>query len=150
MRVRYASAFVLFVALPTACAHEDRKGPLAAVASQRTPSATTTRPQYLIADPSTSKPAVGIPLGVLGQVGLVVDRRRVVVGQGEPRVATDSAPDPLIGASRVPARFGGGFLFWTANALYRSDTFDAKLLPIARVPDPIEHVSFAPKALLAR
>ena len=39
--------------------------------------------------------------------------------------------DPITGAAKVPQRFGNGFLFWTANTLYRSDAFDTKLTPIA-------------------
>jgi hypothetical protein len=93
---------------------------------------------------------VALPLGMPSVHGLVVDKRRVVLGQGEPRIASDATAEPILGAAKVPGRFGGGFLFWTANTLYRAAAFDSQLLPVARVPDAIDSVSFAPKSLLVR
>jgi hypothetical protein len=45
---------------------------------------------------------------------------------------------------------GGGFLFWTENNVYRADTFDGVLRPIARTTDGIQNMSFAPKFALVR
>lgn len=149
--LRRIAVFVLPAIVVAACAHDERRpviGP-AIPEARSSPSSPLSQAQYLVAD-APSKGAIMLPLGASGQYGLVVDRRRVIVGHGEPRVAALSSPDPIIGASKIPARFGGGFLFWTSNALYRSDAFDSKLLPVVRVPDPIETVSFAPKAVLTR
>lgn len=133
-----------------ACAHEDRRPPARPVTPATSSLPTSSpRPQYLVAD-APSQGAVMVPLGGAGQYGLVVDRRRVIVGRGEPRVAADPSPEPILGASKLPDRFGGGFLFWTSNTLYRAEAFDSRLLALARVPDPIEAISFGPTALVAR
>ena len=105
--------------------------------------------QYVVADPSARSNVVAIPLGG-GGLGLVVDKTRIIVGRGEPRVGVDLPDLPIGGAARIPGRFGGGFLFWTDTVVYRSDTFDGVLKPIAKMPDGIHVVSFAPKFLLVR
>lgn len=144
-----AGALVLAAA---SCAHDERRLPASPVATgEAAPVAPPAPPQYLVADPSKSRRSVvSIPLGARGAQGVVVDRRRVIVGQGDPRLAPDVTPEPMIGASRVPGRFGGGFLFWTARSIYRADTFDGALVPVTRVPEPIERVSFGPKSALVR
>ncbi len=150
MRARTVASVVLAALVVAACVHEERRvvvGP--AVPGPSTPSSPPVIAQYLVADPTGTKGAIALTLGQ-GQQGIVVDRRRVVVGRGEPRVADDNAPDPIVGATRIPGRFGGGFLFWTAYTLYRADAFESRLKPIARVPDPIEAVSFGPRAMLVR
>ena len=106
--------------------------------------------EYVIADPAPARSRmVSLPGGSQNAHGLIVDHRRVVIGLGEPRVATDaSAEASLVG--KDPDPFRRWISLWTASALYRSDAFDATLAPIAHVPDPIESVSFTPKAVLAR
>lgn len=141
-------------ALTIACVHEERRapvGPQREIEPQSSSPSSSGLSQYLIADPSSSRAsAITLPLGPVGVHGLVVDKRRVVVGQGEPRIASDATTETILGASRVAGRFGGGFLFWTANTVYRADSFDAKLVPVVRVPDAIDAISFAPKSLLVR
>lgn len=39
--------------------------------------------------------------------------------------------DALLGALEVPARLGGGFVHWSRNQLFRSETFTGQLRPIA-------------------
>ncbi len=39
--------------------------------------------------------------------------------------------DPLLGALEVAPRLGGGFVFWSRNQLFRSETFTGPLRPIA-------------------
>ncbi|MBX3186789.1 MAG: hypothetical protein KF819_07225 [Labilithrix sp.] len=107
-------------------------------------------PQYLVADPSARGNVVATPLGGAGGLGLVVDKTRIVIGRGEPRVGADLPDQPIAGTRKIPGRFGGGFLFWTDAVLYRADAFDGTLVPIARVPDTIENLAFAPKYLLVR
>jgi hypothetical protein len=141
---------VTLVLPAVACAHDERRPAhdVEAPTVASTPPVVQAKPQYLIADPDATHPAVTVPLGPVGVFGLAVDRQRFVVGRGEPRGAADTSPAPLVGATKVPSRFGGGFLFWTSTALYRSDAFDSALVPIARVPEAIESVSFGPHALL--
>jgi hypothetical protein len=137
--------------LAIACVHEERKGPAGPAQPEARSAPPPSPPQYLVADsPSGRNSSHAIPLGTAGAHGLIVDKRRVVIGQGEPRVAPDTAPEPLIGASKLPSRFGNGFVFWTANTIYRAEAFDSRLIPLARVPDAIETISFTPKSLLAR
>lgn len=153
MRARTATLVAIVIAA-AACAHEDRRAPLGPGGAREPgpePRASSFgRPQYLVADPSSARAGVALALGAPGVHGLVVDTRRVVVGRGEPRVAPDATSEPIAGAAAVPRRFGGGFVFWTANTLYRADAFDGELVPLARVPDPVESIAFGPKSLLAR
>ena len=134
MRAIRSSVLVLCAALgplvAVACVHEERRIVARPEAREdRAPGVTALPPQYVVADPSGSK-ALRVALGP-AQQGLVIDRRRVVVGRGEPRVAVDLAPEAIVGASRIPGRFGGGFLFWTTNTLYRSDAFESALKPVS-------------------
>ncbi|MBX3218058.1 MAG: hypothetical protein KF850_38990 [Labilithrix sp.] len=153
MRARTATLVALVLAA-VACAHEERRAPVGpSLDGEPGPEPRASsfgRPQYLVADPLPARAGVTLALGAPGVHGLVVDTRRVIVGRGEPRVAADATNEPIAGAAAVPRRFGGGFVFWTANAIYRADTFDAKLVPVTRLPDPIESIAFAPKALVAR
>jgi len=145
-------AAMLGILVLAACVHEERKaavGPQVLVEPATPPPSSSGMPQYLVADPTSTRP-LALPLGAPGVHGLVVDKRRVVMGQGEPRVASDTTTETMNGTSRIPRRLGGGFLFWTANSLYRADTFDAKLVPVTRLPDAIESISFAPASLLVR
>lgn len=48
----------------------------------------------------------------------------------------------LVGGSRVPAHLGGGFLFWSANALFFARTFVGELEPLVAVEAQVDHVSF--------
>src|SRR5436190_17241753 len=146
---------VVLVALTAcaACAHDDHRAatPESTVAQH---GVTTPQgpPQYLVADPNPRGGGSGITLslGTPGTYGLVVDKIRVTVGRGEPRVAPDTTDEAITGAAKIPQRFGGGYLFWTETAFYRSEAFDAPLKPLARVPDAVQVISFAPKYLLAR
>ncbi|HVJ90304.1 MAG TPA: hypothetical protein VM580_10910, partial [Labilithrix sp.] len=151
MLARWMVPSVLLATFGAACGHDEHwplQEPSAPVPRAR-PSALEW-PQYVIADPVPSRALIMLPLATSGAHGLVVDKRRVVVGRGDPRVAVDVTSESIVGASKLPVRFGGGFLFWTANDLYRSDAFDSTLAPIVRVPDPIDAISFAPKSLLVR
>ncbi len=158
MRAVFVGTVVLGCAASiAACAHEEVRPAVTPQAPEpRGSSSPASGPaQYLVADPSPR----GGPILALGAsasststsvFGLVVDRSRIVVGRGEPRVAVDGTDAPITGATRIPGRFGGGFLFWTERALYRADAFDAPLKPLARVPEAVTTVSFASKFLLVR
>lgn len=135
------------VPVAVACAHEELRpsAPAAALRPGRQASAPS---PYVVADPSGPLAIAPIALGS-GQ-GVVVEKRRVVLGNGEPRVAHEMPEETFVGAVKAPARFGGGFLFWTANTIYRAASFDGDLAPLVRTPETIDTVSFAPKALLVR
>jgi hypothetical protein len=152
MRATLTAGSVLAAILIAACAREEHKAPASPHDVADSPPASSSSlglPQYLVADPSSAHGAgIALPLSTPGVHGLIVDKRRVVVGQGEPRVALDVTPEALNGVARIPHRFGNGFLFWTENALYRADAFDGPLVPLVRVPDVIEQVSFAPRSVL--
>jgi hypothetical protein len=141
-----ASAFAV-----VACVHEDRRPTNPTLSNESRAPVTPTGPaQYLIADPGS--PGTKTVLLQLhgGAQGIVVDKRRVIVTHGEPRLAADTTPDPISGAVKLPNRFGGGFLFWTESAIYRSEAFDSALIPVALTPDGIESISFGPKAMMVR
>jgi hypothetical protein len=140
------------LAVLAACAHDDHRLTTPQPTEHATASTTTQGPpQYLVADPTVrGGEGITLALGSPGSYGLVVDKIRVTVGRGEPRVAPDTTDDKIAGAAKIPQRFGGGFLFWTETAFYRADAFDAPLKPLARVPDAVQVISFAPKYLLAR
>lgn len=151
MRTKLTTMVVLCM-LAAACGHGGAPGAPPLVAGPQASSNVVPAgpPQYVVADPSQRSQVVAVPLGTAGSLGLVVDKTRIVIGRGEPHVGAELPDQPIAGAARIPGRFGGGFLFWTDTVLYRSETFDGRLLPIARLPDSIQTVSFAPKYLLAR
>lgn len=106
--------------------------------------------QYLVADPAAHGKVVAVRLGGGGGLGIVVDKTRIVVGRGEPHVGIDLPKEAIGGARALPARLGGGFLFWTDRVVYRADSFDGALRPLARMPDSIENMSVGPRSLLVR
>lgn len=149
--MRFFVPFVLASATISglACVHEDRKPVTPVLANEsRAPSAASRPPQYLVGDPSSTTTHI-VPLNG-GAQGIVVEKRRVVLARGEPRIAPDQASETIAGVEKLPARFGGGFLFWTDYAIYRADQFDSPLVPIARTPDRVDTISFGPKAMMVR
>lgn len=85
-----------------------------------------------------------------GAWGLLLDGTRAISGEAGVTFAAETADAPLTNVERVPARFGGGFLFWAATSLYASATFDGPLRAVVTLPDSIASVSFGPDALLVR
>lgn len=149
MRARF---LLLGLFVLAACGHA-AQGPTSGknpTETRQAPGPTSGPPQYIVADPSTRGSVVAIPLGGAGTLGLVVDKTRIVIGRGEPHVGVDVPEQPITAAVKIPTRFKGGFLFWTDNVVYRSDSFDGRLEPLARFPDSILDLSFAPKYLLVR
>ena len=135
MRFRVALVALLLV---TACAHGDR-----AIEPVGTPAQSAFVPppsQYVVADPHGNA-GLTLPLGTPGSFGLVVERRRIIVGRGAPRVAEELPSEPFAGAIPIPSRLGNGFVFWTATTLYRADSFDGHLVPIAHFRPEIESLS---------
>ena len=152
MRGKFIIGFGI-VSVAAACGHGGPAGaPSHAPADPRAAGAASVAgpPQYIVADPGPRSNVVALSLGSAGALGLVVDKTRIVVGRGEPRVGLDIPDAPLAGVRPIPARMGGGYLFWTENDLYRADAFDAPLKPLARFADAIQNMSLAPKFALVR
>ncbi len=160
MRVRVFPSIVVLAAavsgVTIACGHgSSSPGASRPVDPRASSNAPPSGPaQYVVADPSPRSQVVAVPLGegsrAGGALGLVVDKTRIIIGRGEPKIGVDLPELPLGGASKVPGRFGGGFVFWTDTVVYRADSFDGALKPLARLPDGIVTLSFAPKYLLVR
>lgn len=153
-RVLLSAAFAVglpaFVSAFVACAHDERHLAVAKSPAARSSTGPSAFRQYVIADPSTARPAGSI-LRLGGEAfGLTFDHVRVIIGRGEPRVAPDAPPDALTAGFAIPSRAGGGYLFATNMTLYRADTFDGPLRPLAKVPDTILSLSMGPKFALVR
>ncbi|MFO0564217.1 MAG: hypothetical protein U0263_01070 [Polyangiaceae bacterium] len=58
--------------------------------------------------------------------------------------ARQNAKPALISGARIPTAFGGGFFFWSAQALYSARTFAADLEPVVGLDTPIDRASFGP------
>lgn len=82
--------------------------------------------------------------------GVILDGGRALVSERGVSPASETSASPIARVERLPARFGGGFLFLAGRSLYTSATFDGPLRAIATVPSPLNKVSFGPDALLLR
>ncbi|AKV03589.1 hypothetical protein AKJ09_10252 [Labilithrix luteola] len=136
----------------TACAHDDRRAVIETTARPETRAAESAAPsgpaQYVVADPEGRSVVAAFALGG-GKVGFVVDDFRVVAGASDSRVY-DGADGRLLGAAKLPNRFGGGYLFWTSLDLYRAATFGGVLEPFVHTNDTVASVSFGPRFVLVR
>jgi hypothetical protein len=149
---RLAAPTVLVV---WACAHEEK----AHVAAPQPPPASdpaaidlpVSPPQYLLADPPPrAQTSAHIALGKGEGIGGIVDGLRVVSSGGVLRAAKDVAEPPLTAVERIPQWLGGGYLFRSPSALYRAETFEGALQPIATLPATVHRISFGPKTMLVR
>jgi hypothetical protein len=86
-------------------------------------------------------------LDAQGNVGVTDFARSSVGPDGSVQTARMSAPG-LMGGEPVPARLGGGFLFWSYNVLYRARTFIGDLEPIAPLPTNVITLAFGHDSLL--
>ncbi|MGC4090237.1 MAG: hypothetical protein QM756_20630 [Polyangiaceae bacterium] len=74
-----------------------------------------------------------------GGVGALVSRedggmhREVVHVDGSVERSRTHSSDMLLGGVPVPARMGGGFLFWNSDALFRAPSWIGELTPITRL-----------------
>jgi hypothetical protein len=106
-------------------------------------------PPYLLADPD-AQPRGTATLLDDGAIGVLAEGARLWTKGAALRIAADLAPSALAGAERIPAWLGGGFLFRTRDALYRTETFDGALTPLISVPAGVQRVSFGPRGALLR
>jgi hypothetical protein len=68
--------------------------------------------------------------------------RLLVSPSGEVAVSLMRTRSDLAGGVPIPARFGGGFVFWTSDVLYRSRTYLGPLEAVAPVPTNALGVEF--------
>ena len=140
------AARLLMVVVLGACVHEPvlvTELPHVPVDTGPPPTSPEPAPQYLVADAGHE----AIPLGKDG-VGAIVDGVRVIMNGTRARAAKDIADPPLVGAHKIPAWMGGGFLFRSSQALYVADAFDAPMRPLVSFPSEIDDIRFAPKYML--
>jgi hypothetical protein len=79
-----------------------------------------------------------------GRIGVIADNAREVVAlDGSVEQAPNAHGEGLMGGVPVPARLGGGFLFW-GNALYRARSFTGPLEAITDIPSNELGVEFGP------
>jgi hypothetical protein len=78
--------------------------------------------------------------------GAIINGLRVSYPGGE--VAEDVAEPQLVGGASVPPHLGGGFLFWSSAALYRSPTLLGQLVPVRATGTTISRVGFGPRLAL--
>ncbi|GMV15094.1 MAG: hypothetical protein AMXMBFR56_33180 [Polyangiaceae bacterium] len=100
-------------------------------------------PEWLPASRSAADTLAPTPSNPDG--GALVSGQRIVLGGA---AATQRAAPPLVGGTRVPRHMGGGFLFWSANALYFAWTFLADLEPVVALDAAVDRVSFASSYVL--
>jgi hypothetical protein len=84
------------------------------------------------------------------ELGVLLDGVRIVSVAGQTRAANQVTEPPLATADRIPGWLGGGFLFRSRTAIYRSETFDGALSPLVSFSAEISAVSFGPKSALVR
>jgi hypothetical protein len=84
--------------------------------------------------------------GALGVIHGVT--RSVVTVDGAVEEARTVAPGFLMGGEPVPARLGGGFLFWSTGVMYRARSFLGPLEPVAPLPNNAIDLAFGPGSLL--
>lgn len=96
-------------------------------------------PEWIPVDPIS-------PQSALAPTASDPDGGQLVQGQrlGKSGAAPQVAAPPLIGGARVPRHAGGGFLFWSTNALYFAQAFLADLVPIVATSAAPSGVSFGP------
>ena len=84
-----------------------------------------------------------------GSVGVIEGAMRSVVAlDGSVEKARTVAPAFLMGGEPVPARLGGGFLFWSPAVMYRARSFLGPLEPVAHLPTNAIDLAFGPGSLL--
>jgi hypothetical protein len=91
-----------------------------------------------------------VPLGK-SDMGLLVEGVRIVASGRNMRAASEVAGSHLTHAEPVPARFGGGFLFYNDTSIYWSDRFDGSLKAVAYFPEArLSGVAFSFDRVLVR
>jgi hypothetical protein len=85
-----------------------------------------------------------------GRIGVITDGRpgrEIVNLDGSLELATAGASDRLMGGVPIPARLGGGFLFWD-DTLYRARSFVGPLEAVAALPTNAVGIEFGPDYVL--
>ncbi|UQA59477.1 hypothetical protein [Polyangium aurulentum] len=74
----------------------------------------------------------GLPSPLPRREPVIVAGARLAL-EGGVIVESALAPEPLFGFRSIPARLGGGFVFWSDARTYRADKFFGELTPLADV-----------------
>ena len=133
---------LLTVALGAACATHRGVRPSLVVAAPAQPA---TRPVYRYVSFGVTNALAQQQLEA-GRIGVIADNgvaREVVAPDGSIERAAGPSGDRLMGGVPVPARLGGGFLFW-GSALYRARSFAGPLEAITDIPTNVLGVEFGP------
>lgn len=146
---------LLLVGGVVACGYEGARPRSVATRAKPQPHGDVAAPprplQYVVSDPPWRGRTSLVRLRADGSaVGVAVDKLRVVVRRNVAAVAVETSEEPIEAALKIPERLGGGFLFYTSHIVYRADTFEGALRPLAKVRERIAAVSFAPKSLIVR
>ncbi|MBI4703173.1 MAG: hypothetical protein HY744_18810 [Deltaproteobacteria bacterium] len=129
-----------------------RQGPPApAPAPRSVASPEPSLPPYAVADGAGRGGLVSLAPARPGEDGgWLVDGLRVRSEESGRLVAAAMGAPRLEGGARVPASLGGGFLFWSRDAIYFAPAFLADLEPRHATLAPISAIAFAPSFALAR
>ena len=140
--------FTLFVfALETGCGARHTNTAAPAIAAVRP--AVAVEPVYRFASLGVTDFMMHRGLEA-GRVGIITDGapgRAIVNPDGSVEVAAPGTSEHLMGGVPVPARLGGGFVFWS-DVLYHARSFTAPLTPVTSLPTNAIGVEFGPNYLL--
>jgi hypothetical protein len=144
MMLRSPLLAVLLAAV--ACTHGKPPAPVPPAEHARAPSGPKQPPYRFVA--LGGSPVHGVALEG-GAVGVIEGALRSVVAlDGAVEKAHTVAPAFLMGGESVPARLGGGFLFWSPSVMYRARSFLGPLEPVAPLPTNAIDLAFGPGSLL--
>lgn len=133
---------VLAAAAFAACGPRERPvhvaHPASPVEDAQAPAAVEEPSSYVLSAWGGASRGDSVPLGK-SETGLLVDGVRVVTDGVRMRSASEVATTALSSVVEVPARLGGGFLFFNDTAIYHADSFDGKLKGLAYFPDAHVH-----------
>jgi len=128
-----------------------------AVGTGCAPNAATPKPPAAQPRPDTSSAVPSyrfVPATPYGLNAFQVDPTHMATVRWGDRVvvasdgAVERAPGVEMFGGPMPEHLGGGFVFWTSDAVYRARTFTGALEPIARVNTNAIGVEFGPSSVL--
>lgn len=91
--------------------------------------------------------------------GLIIQGRRIVYERGEVKLAVELGVDSLTDSMPIPEHLGQGFLFWSSrhfgltpglSMVYRANTWEGALQPIAEVKATINQIAFGLHGFILR
>lgn len=104
-------------------------------------------PEYVLADPDANGRVTSLGPGAWA---LLVQGTRVVLRDGDVRVATDPIDSSIGTYEAIPEALGGGFVFAASSALYTATSFDGTPKPLVSLPEGASRIAFGPKSMFLR